>query len=179
MPRQEKIGEVAELRDKVSRASALYFVDFTAVGANDFNTVRRRLRETGATVRVAKNRLAKRALEENGVAPEALKFLRGPTSLVLGAEDPIAPARTLREIVKKIEALKVKGAYVDGVVYSADKFAFLASLPTKADLQGQLVGVLAAPIQALALGLEQLVAELVFVMEELAKRPSNTPVEGT
>lgn len=177
MPRQEKVREVTELTEKVNRATAMYFLDFTSVKANDFNMVRRRLREAGATVRVAKNRLALRALKESGIGEAVVEFLRGPTSLVLATGDPIAPARVLRELAKKLESLRVKGAYFERVLYPTDKFEFLAGLATKDELRGQVVGALSAPIWELALGLEWLLAELVFVTEELAKRPAE-PAAG-
>jgi len=172
MPKQEKIDSVGKLKEKVSRASALYFVDFTRVTANDFNAVRRRLRETGASVRVVKNRLAKRAASDAGVGADLSAYLRGPTSLVLAGEDPAAPARALKELAKKFEALRVKGAYLDSVVYPAERFEFLASLPTKDELRGQLVGALAAPMWDLGLSLERLLGDLVYVLDQLKDRPA-------
>ncbi len=172
MPKQEKIDSVEQLKAKVGRATALYFVDFTRVTANDFNTVRRRLRETGAGVQVVKNRLAKRATAEAGVTADLSAFLRGPTSLVLAGEDPAAPARAMKELSRKFEALKVKGAYLDSVVYPAERFDFLASLPTKDELRGQLVGALAAPIWDLGLSLERLLGDLVYVLDQLKDRPA-------
>lgn len=171
MPKQEKITEVAELKELISRASSLYFLDFTAVTANDFNLVRRRLRESGATVRVAKNRLALRAMAECGVAEGVAEFLRGPTSLVIGAEDPIAPARALRDLAKRLESLKIKGVYLDRTAHPAGQFQFLAALPTKSELRAQVVGVLSGPISGLVWTLEGLLSELVYVAEEIAKRP--------
>ncbi len=176
MPKQEKVLEVAKLKELLSGASAIYFVDFTAIPANDFNQVRRRLRENGAAVRVAKNRLALRALKECGLAEGVDKFLRGPTSLVIGSEDPIAPARVLRELQKKLENLKVKGVYLDGTAHPADRFNYLATLPTKAELRAEVVGVLAGPISGLVWALEGLLSEFVYVVEEVAKKSS--PAEG-
>jgi len=179
MARQEKVTEVAELKNKLEQASSVYFIDFTQVGANDFNMVRRQLREAGAAVRVAKNRLALRAIKECGMAEGTSDFLRGPTSLVLGTDDPIAPARALRDITRKVVNLKVKGAYVDQTLYTADRFKLLAEMPTGEELRGILVGTLAAPIWELTLGLEQLLSELVYVTEEIAKRPGEAPTEAS
>ncbi len=170
MPKQENVDRVARLKKEVGQASALYFLDFTKIGVNEFNVLRRRLKEAGATVRVVKNRLVKRALDESGIGGDVTGFLRGPTSLVLAVEDAVAPARVIREVGKKLETLKVKGAYVDGAVYSADQFIFLASLPTKDDLRGQVVGALAAPIWEFTLGLEGLISDLVYVLGQITDR---------
>ncbi len=170
MPRPEKIEAVAELKKRVGQASALYFLDFAKVGANDFNMLRRRLQEAGASVRVVKNRLLLRALSESGVSSDVTDLLRGPTSLVFATGDPVAPARVIREVAKRLDGLKVKGAYMDDEVYSSERFVFLATLPTEGELRGQLVGVLAAPITELAVDLEGLLSELVYVLDQLRER---------
>lgn len=174
MPKQEKIDCVADLKDRIAGASALYFVDFTKVTANDFNALRRKLGELNVRVRVVKNRLALRALTESGTPAEVEALLKGPTSIVFAAEDPIAPARTIRDVAKKNTALKVKGAYLDSVLYRADRFDFIAGLPTKHELRGQLVGVLEGPIWEFVLGLESLLNDLVYVLDQIKDRPMPT-----
>lgn len=175
MPKQEKVEQVAALKEQVSRASALYFLDFTGVAANDFNATRRRLGEAGASVKVIKNRLALRALTESGVDEQVGDLLHGPTSLVLAGEDSLAPARALKEIKRKLEALGFKGAYLDGTIYGAEQFEFIASMPTKDELRGQLVGTLSAPIWGFALSLERLLGDLVYVFERLGERKGQVP----
>ncbi len=171
MPKQVKVDEVAGLKDKIGRASALYFIDFTKVAANDFNALRRKLGESKITVRVVKNRLALRALTESGVPADIEKLLTGPTSLVFAVDDPVAPARTIREQMKKIAALKVKGAYLDRVLYPANRFDFIAGLPTKGELRGEVVGVLQGPISGLVFSLDGLLSDLVWVLDQIKDRP--------
>ena len=171
MPKQEKIDSVADLKDRIAGSSALYFVDFAKVTANDFNALRRKLGELNVRVRVVKNRLALRALTESGTPAEIEVLLKGPTSIVFAAEDPIAPARTIRDAAKKNAALKVKGAYLDRTLYRADRFDFIAGLPTKHELRGQLVGVLEGPIWEFVLGLESLLNDFVYVLDQIKDRP--------
>jgi len=171
MPKQEKIDAVAELKSLAAQASALYFFDFTKVGANDFNALRRKLGELKVSVQVVKNRLALRALTETGTPAEVERLLKGPTSVVFAADDPVAPARLIRDIARKLTALKVKGACLDGTLYDAAKFDFLAGLPTKNELRGQVVGVLEGPIWEFVLGLDGLLSELVWVLDQLKDRP--------
>lgn len=175
MPTQQKITTVAELKAQAEQASALYFIDFTKVSANDINMVRRRLDELKVTMKVVKNRLAARALAETGVPAGVEEILVGPTSVVFATEDAVAPARLIREIAVKLKDLRVKGAFLDGTLYAADQFEFLASLPTKADLQAQVVGVLQGPISELVFSLEGLISELVRVLDEIKDRPAVEP----
>lgn len=172
MPKQAKVDAVAGLKDKIGRASALYFIDFTKLAANDFNALRRRLGESRVGVQVVKNRLALRALAESGIAADIEKLLTGPTSLVFAGDDPVAPARTIREQMRKMTALKVKGAYLDRVLYPADRFDFIAALPTKTELRGGVVGVLQGPIYGLVMGLDGLLSELVWVLDQVKDRPA-------
>ncbi|MBM3332088.1 50S ribosomal protein L10 [candidate division WOR-3 bacterium] len=174
MPKQVKIDAVAGLKERIGKTSALYFVDFTKLAANDFNTLRRKLGESKVAVRVVKNRLALRALTESGVPADIEKLLTGPTSLVFAVDDPIAPARTIREQMKKMAALKVKGAYLDRVLYPADQFNFIAGLPTKNELRGEVVGVLQGPIYGLVTTLDGLLSEFVWVLDQVKDRPRAT-----
>lgn len=171
MPKQVKIDEVSGLKERISKASALYFFDFTKLPANDFNVLRRKLGESKVKVRVVKNRLALRALTESGVPADIEKLLTGPTSVVFAADDPVAPARTIREQMRKMTALKVKGAYLDRVLYPASKFDFIAGLPTKNELRGEVVAVLQGPIYGLVMILDGLLSELVWVLDQIKDQP--------
>ena len=175
MPKQVKIDEVAGLKERIGGASALYFLDFTKLAANDFNVLRRKLGEAKVAVRVVKNRLALRALTESGMPADVEKLLTGPTSLVFAGEDPVAPARTIREQMRKMAALKVKGAYLDRVLYPADRFDFIAALPTKIELRAQVVGVLEGSISGLVMSLDGLLSDLVWVLDQIRDRPAPEP----
>lgn len=183
MPNEVKAKEIAALRERAQAASALYFVDFSGVTAIDIGGLRRLLREQKVTMRVVKNTLALRALTEAGVASAVEKVLRGPTSVVFAADDPVAPARLLKEATVRLKALKVKGAWFDGTVYPADRFDFLASLPGKQDLRAELVGVLQGPISELVFVLDGLLPELVRVLDgvkdkKAAELAPDAPAQG-
>jgi large subunit ribosomal protein L10 len=176
VPKQDNIDAVAGLTDQFGKSPALYFLDFTKLAANDFNALRRKLDELGVSIKVVKNSLALRALEAAGASGDFSKVLRGPTSVVFAREDPVAPARVLREQMKKVEAVKVKGAYLDRTLYDASRFEFLASLPTKGELRGQVVAVLQGPVYGLVFTLDGLLSELVRVLEALKDRlPAAAP----
>jgi len=169
--KEEKVKVVEQLKEKIKRSNAVYFVDFTGVPANDFNDFRRMARQRGITIKVVKNQLALRALEELGVPQDIEMVLKGPTGVIFAEDDPVAPARLLRELEGRIGALKFKGAYLEKNIYLAGHFAFLASLRTKEELRGELVGVLAGPISGLVGVLEGLLSELVWIFDGMQRRP--------
>ncbi len=171
MAKEEKTKVVEELRDQIGRAQSIFFVDFTNVAANDFNELRRRAREKNLTVKVVKNTLALRALEESGVPRAIADILRGPTSLIFAPEDPVAPARLLKEAKEIVSGIKFKGAYLEKTIYPASQFELLATLPTKEDVRAQLVGLLSSPLSGLVGVLEGLLGELVWALEEISRHP--------
>jgi len=171
MANEEKIKLVAELAEKIRQASAVYFVDFTSVKANDFNDLRRAARTRRVMVKVVKNSLALRALRECGVPAEIEDVLKGPTTVMFTQDDPVAPARLLKETSGRIGGIRFKGAYFEQNIFRTEQFDFLASLPSKEELRGQVVGVLAGAIGGLVGILEGLMAELVWVLDEIGRRP--------
>jgi len=76
--------------------------------------------------------------------------------------------------MKKMAALKVKGAYLDRVLYPANRFDFIAGLPTKNELRGEVVGVLQGPIYGLVMTLDGLLSEFVWVLDQVKVRPRAT-----
>ncbi|MEN9979876.1 MAG: 50S ribosomal protein L10 [candidate division WOR-3 bacterium] len=172
MPKEEKVKFIEDLQSKIKAATALYFLDFSGLPANDFNEFRRSAREQNMMVKVVKNQLALRALKASGVPDGIDQVLRGPTSMIFAVDDPVAPARFLKDMGKRIPNIRFKGAYLENTVYTAEQFDLLANLPTKQDLRAELVGVLAGPISGLAGVLEGMLAELVWVLEQLEQKKS-------
>src|SRR5690606_40187306 len=100
----------------------------------------------GVTMRVAKNTLVKRALENVGVTGLD-QYLTGPTAVILAdGEDPIAPAKLLVEFLKKNEkALKAKAVHMDGQAYEGAELVSLSKMPGKRELQAQVVTLAMSP----------------------------------
>jgi len=180
MPTQKKIEQVAKIKQLVERAGGVYFADFSKLGASEVSGLRRKLKKENIRLLVAKNRLTKRALLDVGVGADLAAIMHGPTSLILGpADEPYGPGRKLKELLDRYKECQFKGAYVEQTLYSAAQFATLAAMPTRSELQGQLVGVLMSPLQQLVATLEGVISGLVFALDELktqretnAARPS-------
>src|SRR5437660_8548513 len=97
MNRTEKEQLVAELKDKIRSAPALYYTDFTGLNVKRMTDRRRRLRRANVEYVVIKNTLALRAVNESGLVGERL---RGPTGLVV-ARDPVAAAKVITDFAKE------------------------------------------------------------------------------
>src|ERR687884_132343 len=97
MNRTEKEQLVAELKQKLQGAQALYYTDFTGLNVKRMTELRRSLRKAKVEYVVIKNTLALRAVNESGLIGERL---RGPTGLVIAA-DPVAGAKVLTDFAKE------------------------------------------------------------------------------
>jgi large subunit ribosomal protein L10 len=145
MNRTEKERLVAELREKIGGAHALYYTDFTGLNVKRMTELRRRLRKANVEYVVIKNTLALRAVNESGLVGQRL---RGPTGLVV-AKDPVAAAKLLQEFAKENDKKPaVKGGMYDGRAVDAAQVDKLASMPSREQMLAQLAGGMQAPLAA-------------------------------
>lgn len=180
MPTPKKVQQVVRIKDNVEKSGAVYFADISTLTAQALSDLRRKWKKDGIRLRVIKNRLAKRALVEAGIPAEVAAILRGPTSLVLGTQaEPYAAARMLKDAAQKHKGLQFKGAFVEQALFTAAQFDVLANMPTRPELQGQLVGVLQYPLYQLAAVLGGMISSLVLVLGELKDTRAQIPAAET
>lgn len=146
--RLEKAKTQEMLKDSMSRAKSVVFVDFRGVSVADDTKLRRACREAKVTYKVAKNTLAARAIDSLGwEKPRAM--LEGPTAIAMSELDPTAAPRVLANAGKDIPTLKIKGGMLDGAVLSPDMVMHLATLPSREQLLAQVAGSLKSPVASL------------------------------
>ena len=152
LSRAEKEAQVTELKDKFSRATGLYLVDYRGLDVESVNKLRRRVRKEGNgkhEYRVLKNSVLRRAAEGSDYAQIAEKFV-GPTAVALTFGDPAGLAKILDSFAEENQAFALKGAVVDGALLGRAEIAKLATLPSLDELRGKIVGLLLAPATKLA-----------------------------
>jgi large subunit ribosomal protein L10 len=147
--------ERSEKREFVESLATIFAeTSFVLVARNDGLTVtavselRRKMRAAGASYKVAKNRLATRALEGTrfqGISP----LLKGPTALAWST-DPVAVAKTAVEFAKTNDKFVVLGGALGTQTLSADGVKALAELPSLETLRAQLVGLIQTPATRIA-----------------------------
>lgn len=148
LSKEKKDSVVDELTSTLADAKIAVIADYTGLTVKEMQELRRTAREQGTTVRVVKNRLAKIAFANtNGFKDADLGDLSGQMVYAISSEDEVAPAQVLATFAKKHPNLKLMSA-VDNAGQMMDKAQVnhLASLPSKDQLRGQLVGTIAAPL---------------------------------
>lgn len=147
MKRLEKDKLVAELKQKLTGATALYYTDFTGLNVKRMTELRRRLRRADVEYVVIKNTLALRAVNESGLVGTRL---RGQTGLVI-ARDAIAAAKVLADFARENDQRPaVKGGLLDGRALDVGQVKRLASMPSREQMLADLAAGLQSPLAAFA-----------------------------
>lgn len=146
--RAQKSELVATLNEVFSNTGVIVVAHYSGLTVAEMTDLRRRMREAGGHVQVAKNRLAKRALEGTDVAAISDLFT-GPTCLVY-SDDPVAAPKIAVNFAKDNEKLVILGGAMGATVLDPTGVKSLASLPSLDELRGKLVGLVQAPAGKIA-----------------------------
>ncbi|HKI57895.1 MAG TPA: 50S ribosomal protein L10 [Trueperaceae bacterium] len=167
-PRNE--ASVKELHALLDDAKTFFLVDYQGLSAGELGRLRAAVKQVGGRILVAKNTLIDVVLKEQGVEGLA-DSLVGPTALVLVGEDPVAPLKAIADFAKEHpKDLPVgKGGLLQGGVVTADALSRIASLPSRQQLQSELLGTLLAPLRQLVGVLEGPQRNLVGVMHNYSE----------
>jgi large subunit ribosomal protein L10 len=161
--RAEKSELVSTLNSAFKGAGSIVVAHYAGLTVAQMQTLRRSMKSQGATVKVAKNRLAKLALDGSGVA-DFSTLLKGPTILAF-AKDPVAAPKVATDFAKGHDKFVVLGGALGQTSLNADGVKALATMPPIEELRARLVGLIQAPatkiagvLQAPAGGLARVVA---------------------
>ena len=150
--KQPIVKEITELLDG---AQAAVVVDYRGLTAEQDTKLRKELREAGVTYKVYKNTMIRIAAK--GTPFETLdSSLEGPTAIAVSKEDATAPARILYKFSKTAPDLELKAGVVDGVTYDQDGIKVIATVPSRDELIGRLLGSIQSPITNFARVLNQI-----------------------
>ena len=155
--KKEIVSEVAAVAANAPSAIA---VEYAGISVTEMTKLRQMAREAGVYMRVVRNTLARRALENTKF--ECLRDgLTGPLLLAFSHGEPGAVAKVIRDFAKTHEKLIVKLIALDGKLLQPSDIEVLASLPSKQQAISMLMGVMQAPIAMLARTLAEPHAKLV------------------
>jgi large subunit ribosomal protein L10 len=148
MDRTQKRDFVAGLAQVFAETSMVVVTRYQGLTVAEATDLRRRMRSAGATFKVAKNRLASRALEGTPFAALA-PMLKGPTALAW-AHDPVAVAKAAIDYSKANEKLVVVGGALGTRMLDQAGVRALADLPSLDQLRAGLIGMLSTPATRVA-----------------------------
>ena len=168
MDRTEKREFVASLASVFAETSMVVVARNNGLTVAEVSNLRRQMRASGSTFKVAKNRLALLALDGTrfeGIAP----LLKGPTALAWNT-DPVAVAKAAVDFAKTNDKFVVVGGALGTRTLDADGIKALADLPSLNTLRGRLVGMLQTPGTRIATVLQAPAGQLARVFGAYAKK---------
>jgi large subunit ribosomal protein L10 len=146
--RAQKEKVVEELGQIFESSGVVVVAHYQGLTVAEMQDLRARVRDAGGAVRVAKNRLAKIALEGTDVAGIA-DLLTGMTVLAY-SEDPVAAAKAADEYAKANDKYVILGGAMGGTVLNADGVKAVAKMPSREELIASIVGCIGAPAANIA-----------------------------
>lgn len=167
MPTERKIESVAELREKLERATLIVSAQYRGLRVKEMQEMRRRLREGGLDVTVVKNTLLRLAARDVG-REDLMNVIEGPTALAISYDDAIEAAKALTAYLPTAPAaFAVRGGMLDTQVLTADQLREISRIPARPVLISQFLGQIQAPLAGFVGLLESPLRELSLLMQSL------------
>ncbi|MBA2934246.1 50S ribosomal protein L10 [Sphingomonas sp. CGMCC 1.13654] len=168
MDRDQKSAAVAELNRTFSESGVVVVTRNLGLSVTQATALRVKMRDAGASYKVAKNRLARIAAE--GTSYTSLSdLLTGPTALS-SSKDPVAAAKAVVEFAKTNDKIEIVGGAMGSTVLDLNGVKALAELPSLDELRAKLVGLIQAPAQKLASITQAPAAQLARVFSAYAEK---------
>ena len=154
---EQKKQVVADLAEQIKASAAGVVVNYQGITVENDTALRKSLREAGVKYVVMKNTLTGRACDMCGYG-DIKQYLNGMTAIAISSpEDPIAPAKILKEYAEKIASFEILAGYCDGQVLDAQGINSLADIPSKEVLIAKFLGSIKSPIYNLAYALQAVI----------------------
>ncbi len=165
---QVKSQNVEEIKEKISKAQSVVLVDYRGLNVEQLTELRSQYRKAGVDYKVYKNTMMRIAFKDLGLE-DFNEFLKGPSAVAFGYNDPVGAAKITAEFAKTNTKLEIKAGIVDGKVIDVAGVNSLASLPSREVLVAQVLYGLNASIQGFANVLQGTIRSLAIVLNAIAE----------
>lgn len=172
MDRAEKRELVSTLNEAWKDTGVIVVAHYAGMTVAQMTEYRKRVKEAGGSVKVAKNRLAKLALKDTD-SESISGLLKGQTCLAY-SDDPIAAARISVKYAKENEKLVILGGAMGKTVLDANAVKALADLPSLDELRAKIIGLVQAPATKIARILKEPGAKLARVIQAKSAQAAPT-----
>jgi large subunit ribosomal protein L10 len=169
MQKAQKAQAVEAILALLKGSDTLYMLDFRGLSVAEISRLRNSLRESGASLRVVKNTLAKRAAAEAELT-DLESLLSGPSAVVFCEADPVAPAKAIQGFIKEKHKLVIKGGLLQEQIIGADEVEQLAALPSREELVARVVGGIASPLYGIAIVLAGPMRSLAIALDRIREQ---------
>jgi large subunit ribosomal protein L10 len=172
LDRTEKEKTASFLHERFLESRFISLAEFHGMDVAEISALRHELRSTGTELRVVKNSIAKRAIQDTSLEILHSHFV-GSTAVALSAGDPVASAKVLSRFSKENPKLKIKVGFLEGKEFPPEDLSELAKLPPREILLARLLGVLQGPptglVNVLAAVLRKFLGTLQAIEQQKSK----------
>jgi large subunit ribosomal protein L10 len=165
----QKEAMLAEYAEWLAKSQAVVLVEYSGLKMKDLDAIRAKARENGGEFHIVKNTLARLALEKAGYSVPA-DYSEKSTAIAFAFKDVASFVKGITEATKGMEAVKVKGGFMEAKALNAAQVKILASLPPLSVLRAQLLGVLQAPASKLVRTLAEPGRSLAYVVKAYSEQ---------
>ena len=162
-----KEKRVERIREKMHSAPSIILSDYRGLDVEEMSDLRKKLRSERIEYEVIKNTLICLAVKGERYEKGLLPYLKGPTAMAFGYEDPLAGVRILTDFSKKHENLKVKVGIIEGRLIDRERIRDLALLPSYEGLLSQVAFMIKSPLQGMVNVLKGNMRNLVFALKNI------------
>ena len=170
MNKNEKVEIIAEVKELLQKATAVYLTDYSRINVLDISEIRNQFRKEGVSYKVFKNTLFKRAIVESGKFEKLADHLEGMTGFAFASTNPVAPAKIIKKYNDTSQKFPLKACYIETQYFDGSKLAELAELPTKDELIASILGSLNSPASGIVGSIAAVIRDLVSVVDEVSKK---------
>ena len=145
MPSEKNIEKVKELSSSFEKAKAIYFTEYHGLNVEQITKLRSMFFKENIDYKVAKNTLIKIVLDNSEISnPDVL--LSGSTALAIAYDEPVSPAKIIKEFRRDFDLPRVKGILFEGEYFEGNQYEKFADLPSKEELIAKFAIMLNSPM---------------------------------
>jgi large subunit ribosomal protein L10 len=166
---EDKQAIVAEVSSVAKTALSAVVADYRGMQVSTMTKLRAKAREQGVYLRVVRNTLARKAVQDTDFACLSEQLV-GPLVIAFSKEEPGAAARLFRDFAKETENLRVKALAIGGQLLAASQLEALSKLPTRNEALATLCRVMLAPVEKFVRTAREPYAQVVRVTGAVADK---------
>lgn len=166
---ENKKKVVEELKEKIESASVLVLSDYRSVSVKEITKLRKTLYAEESEYKIYKNTMLQKAMEAAGFK-ELSEYLEGPTAVLFGYKDPVAPLKALVDFVKEVEKGEIKAGIIEKSFVDSKRILEVAKLPPKEVLLAKVVGGFQSPIYGFVNVLQGTIRKFVYALNAIVEK---------
>ena len=171
MPNEKNIEKVKELSSLFQKAKAIYFTEYHGLNVEQVTKLRSMFFKENIDFKVAKNTLMKIVLSKSEIS-DLDGLLSGSTAVAIAYDEPVSPAKVIKEFKKDFELPRVKGILFEGEYFEGEQYKKFADLPSKEELVSKFAIMLNSPMCKLLSTINAPMQNLVGLLNSLKQTKS-------